>query len=161
MKFEFSLVYKAIDCCKEAIQRFYKEDYNLIEMNSSERSMVFRIGLYINEIVSNDENLREYNIDCEYNRKNFNPKRIDSGCITPDLLIHKRGTNKNLIAVEFKKSGNSLSHDKDKLSILTNQNGEYGYKAGLLIILEKNSFKIFEYCNGILENRYKEKIFLT
>ncbi len=71
-----------------------------------------------------------------------NHKRDDNNrLIYPDLILHERGnTNRNLLAIEFKKKGarsNSISHDIEKLEYLTSNN-DYRYKLGISIILGKD-----------------------
>ena len=46
----------------KALQRFYKEDAYLVDVNAHERSMTFRLGMYLQLIFSG------WNVDCEYNR---------------------------------------------------------------------------------------------
>lgn len=136
----------AIDYCEEAIEEFYKKDGDLFEVGASERSMVFRIGLYLSQAIEKDDLLSEYCVDCEYNRNVSTPKEIETGRIIPDLLIHKRKLPDNLVAMEFKKEGNDTEEDQNKLISLTEQSGKYRYAVGLLIILGHKYYKmcIFE-----------------
>ena len=148
----------AIKCCKNAIREFYKKDYKLIDLQCNERSMMFRIGIYLYEHMKAHNSLNEYDLDCEYNRKGINIKTIDDKKIIPDILIHKRDDdNINLVAIEIKKSGNSIKHDKEKLEKLTDNNGKYRYSQGLVIVLRKKSFRIIQFiegneCDSMVEN---------
>lgn len=139
----------AKECCKEAICEFYKKDYELIKNNCNERSMMFRIGIYLYEYMKVHNSLNEYDLDCEYNRKGTNIKTLDEQNIIPDILIHKRGDdNMNLLVIEIKKSGKSIENDKEKLKKLTDTNGDYKYSLGLEIVLCEKSFYIIQFIDG-------------
>ena len=141
----------AIECCKNAIREFYKKDYKLIDLQCNERSMMFRIGIYLYEHMKAHNSLNEYDLDCEYNRKGTNIKTLDEQNIIPDILIHKRGDdNMNLLVIEIKKSDNSIENDKEKLKKLTDTNGDYKYSLGLEIVLCKKSFCIIQFIDGII-----------
>ena len=85
----------AINSC---LDKLYKNDSYLIfnysedERNHvSERSIVFRFGIYFEEFVR--EKLPGYNLDSEYNRNKADKKFLpswESGCY-PDIIIHKNG----------------------------------------------------------------------
>ncbi len=67
----------------------------------------------------------KWHVDCEYNRDKFDAKRlVDSednphgeiaNCRTvfPDLVVHKRGTKRNHLVIEVKKSTSRIPHDED------------------------------------------------
>lgn len=149
------LVDTAIECCIEAIKEFYEKDHKLIEIDCSERSMVFRIGLYLNQLISDSPELQEYDVDCEYNRHYTDVKRTqldkndsELSQVEPDIVIHKRNSGGNILIIEFKKEERELidiGHDDKKLRAFTRQDGDYRYKAGLFIVLCKNEFHIIRY----------------
>lgn len=147
---------KAIEYCIGAIREFYKNDNILWNINAGERCMVFRIGLYLDTLITSDPAFGKYSVDCEYNRQGDNVKSLVNkghrNIIIPDILIHKRNYPDNIIAIKFKKTGNSISADKEKLLNLTDQNKEYKYKAGLLIVLGKKSFRVITYESGTIKS---------
>ncbi|MCC6140155.1 MAG: restriction endonuclease subunit S [Nitrospira sp.] len=50
------------------------------------------------------DEFQEWDVDHEYNRDGNDPKRGTSGTLTtPDIIIHRRGTNENFIVIEVKK----------------------------------------------------------
>lgn len=141
---------------------YVNENY-LFENNSSERNMVFHFARYFTVLLNNTY-LKDYNVDCEYNKNKLGYKEImynfdnKQHKIYPDLILHERGSNKNnILAIEFKKFNNynKLSKEKDyyKLKALTNNHGEFKYKLGLFIILGKKRelVKIIYFVNG---NKY-------
>ena len=57
---------------EEAIATLYHKDFAIIEKQCSERSIVFRLGLYV---AQNFETCG-YHVDCEYNRRGAEPKPL-------------------------------------------------------------------------------------
>lgn len=135
-----------------ALQITYKMDYNLIERKVHERNIVFRFGIYLQNILYEDRELKGYNLDFEYNKNLKGVKRtIDFKNGTyPDILLHKRGCNKNnIMVIEFKTWWNrNNSNDLIKLQNFTSKHGGYNYKIGLSIIIEKEKPKIIIVENG-------------
>ncbi len=133
---------------------FYKTkniDYNL-PRTINERTFVFRFGHYL----ANDlENNTGYSVDVDYNRCFDDPKRQNNNLIIPDLIIHKRGINDNLVAIEFKKNNDS-SKDRDRLVQLM-QDSNYLYKNVYFIIINKNVVEKYENgeWNSILGDVYE------
>ena len=152
-------VEKVFEYVKDSLKKFYENDKILIEKGVCERSCVFRIGIYLNEIISVDNELKEINVDSEYNRNCNDIKKIlmennDGNRIFPDLLIHERGNhNQNLVVIEFKKENNSNNdNDIKKLIEFTNLQGSYKYELGLFIKLydsyDKTIENIKKFSNG-------------
>lgn len=130
-----------------AISEFYNKDRDLIARRGMEQACVFRIGLYINNLLTIDNNLRNLNLDCEYNKCNLGTKstpRFTKGT-RPDLIIHERNLNPNIsndnntFIMEFKGWWNKATqHDIEKLEDFTNPYMGYHYQLGALVILTKN-----------------------
>ncbi|PCJ39716.1 MAG: hypothetical protein COA81_09965 [Alphaproteobacteria bacterium] len=128
---------------KDAIAEFYEKERELLKHKGIEQAMVFRIGIYLNELLKKTS-LKDHSLDCEYNKKGKDPKtEIDDGtAIRPDMLIHKRGSGRdnNILAIEFKGWWNTnRSKDIEKLKNLTKPNGGYKYKLGVFVVLEERS----------------------
>ena len=101
-----------------------REDAYLLKVDANERSISHRFGMYLQAQLPN------HHVDCEYNRDGVEPKRI--GCLDlhtnaedtegktvfPDIIAHVRGTRKNYLVIEIKKSTSSVdrSIDRRKLS---------------------------------------------
>lgn len=170
--------------------RFSLLDWELIEQGLAERTLCGALMNRLNEIICFDGqayNLRRGTVaDVEYNRF-WNPKTgeheqkllpnqdcrtcemTDKHCeecqkrIFTDIIVHKRKSVCNEIAIEAKKieAGNNktddINNDRKRLINLTSQDGEYKYKMGILCIFhpwdpERESFKITHvfYKNGRL-----------
>ena len=129
---------------KQAIHKFYHNDNELIQVRGMEQACVFRIGLYINEIMQNDEQLRHLDLDCEYNKSNIGTKTLAGVKVRPDLIIHKRNlantnTNQyNTLVIEFKGWWNDNISDIEKLKNFTNIELGYHYPLAIFIKLGKN-----------------------
>ncbi|WP_075572765.1 hypothetical protein [Colibacter massiliensis] len=147
-----------------ALDELYEKDQYLIlnngneENHLSERSIVSKYSIYINEIVKKE--LPSFNVDTEYNR-NINDKketRSRSNGSCTDLIVHKRGRkDQNLIVMEFKPWWNSKQEDdKKKIEDYCDED-EYKYKYGVLILLGKtrNDADIKIYHEGQWESMKK------
>lgn len=111
-----------------ALCKLAEKDSYLFFNNVNERTLCARLAIYLEEEFANEKENLEYNVDCEYN-KDFNAKpgfvkRLDSNklrelsgrkvdsddsngvTVYPDIIIHKRGKNENLLVLEVKKSTN-------------------------------------------------------
>lgn len=131
---------------EKACKKIYKEDRYLINHRVSERSIVFWLGIYIQRIISKDAELKSYDLDNEYNRNRQDLKRIpgfENGTY-PDLIIHKRGSNKNnKVIIECKTEWNdNIDRDMQKLREFINITGEYKYKYGVSTIFRRNAVEI-------------------
>lgn len=126
------------------IRHMEKSGNETENIHLSERSIVFRYGLYLQDRITKTI-FENYNIDCEYNRNIDLEKKYHSnngdilGCY-PDIIIHKRGTNDdNLLVIEVKTWWNkNTKHDEDKLRDLTRQTSDYKYEYGLSITFGKD-----------------------
>lgn len=108
-----------------AVEKLLKNDKFLFKVGSSERSITHKLGEYL------QEQFREWDVDCEYNRHGVAPKSLqswprrggqasaadgDPRKVFPDIIVHRRGTSRNLLVIEAKKSnGASSTSDEEKL----------------------------------------------
>jgi hypothetical protein len=127
----------------KAIKNFLKTDLILLIIDSSERSIAHKFAEHL------QREFEEWNVDCEYNRENhdfleINPKRlknyisectkdkksnINGSLVYPDIIIHHRLNNENLLVIELKKTSNDDdgSCDKKKLKkFIKNLKYQYG-----------------------------------
>ena len=130
---------------RTALSLLYKNDKYLIDIRANERCIVFRFGYYFQTLLSMHCEYKGYDLDLEYNRDGEDPKKTINyqNGIYPDVILHKRGNNKdNLLVMEFKGHWNDEGQEKDKSKIhdLMNPNGEYKYKNGYTVLLEENDF---------------------
>lgn len=121
---------------EEAIAALYHKDFAIIEKQCSERSIVFRLGLYV---AQNFEKCG-YHVDCEYNRRGTEPKSLKGKRFNfPDVIVHQRGNSENnLLVVEVKTRNDTRSahfqNDINKLIGFTKK-GPYSYTGGIHVYI--------------------------
>jgi len=128
---------EAADLLEHAVARFSSEDSVLLELDASERAMVFRLAHYI---AQSPTIMPPLTVDCEYNRHLADKKKLDhliafdmSALVLPDILIHQRNSDDyNLVVIEVKKEGVDFTHDRHKLVAFRKQLG-YTYAAQLIL----------------------------
>ena len=131
---------------KELIEEaIFKSTSQLIRCDSeilindiNERSISHKLATYL------EPYFLGWNIDCEYNRNHDAPKRLEikrrniqsddtqATTVYPDIIIHHRGTDDNLVVIEMKKttSNEDDTYDIGKLHAFKSQ---LGYKFAIFI----------------------------
>ena len=165
-----------IEMTLSVLEKLYKNDEILFINDVCERSLVFRFGIYLNNMLNKNDKFNNLNVDSEYNRNvrgvniyksigidNYRRKTY------PDIIIHERGTNdNNQLAIEFKKwnknkqneflayENKRINIDNAKLEYYTANNKEYKYKLGLAIVFGRviEDTTITVYLNGKVYNKY-------
>lgn len=124
-----------------AIEQFKSNDAELIDLNVSERAVMFHIARYMREKTPD-----EFHVDCEYNRHLTDIKQLhylrqllgtaEDHDVYPDILIHKRNNDENnQLVVEIKKIGIETDLDRRKLEAFKNE--PYSYDFAVQITLGK------------------------
>lgn len=115
---------------ERAIRALLKNDLFLLINDLDEWAISHKLAEYL------QQEFPDWHVDVEYNRDKEQLKRLEGELFRPDIIVHIRDTNNNLLAVEVKKSNNleTLHVDKDRLKKLTSSKGKYEYKYGLLVI---------------------------
>lgn len=142
-----------------AICEFNRKDSKLIMGNLSERCICAKFANHLEKVL-NKTLYKDYDVDVEYNRDShdyqYAKKAIgDVKCATVDLIVHKRGTNENLICIEMKKSSKArfLVNDKKRLAIMTDN--YFNYRIGFMIVAENDKLSINEiFYNKSLKNSF-------
>ena len=134
MKYEHEEIKKKVNI---AIDILFKNDSFLLENDVNERSITHKLAEYLQILFP------EWHVDCEYNRKMFNTKELGGieGCseqkktdkIYPDIIVHMRATNDNLLVIETKKGEEDDPCDIRKLELFTEKGRGYEYEWGLFI----------------------------
>ena len=143
----------------EALQRLYKDDYYLIRQNCCERSIVFRLGVCLNNILKNPD----YDVDCEYNRIGKKPNSLIGRRLNyPDIIVHKRGDDRNnalVVEVKTPKDSNRkhLNNDKIKLEGFTSKSS-YEYTYGAHVYIAATSCSVVWYEHGTIKTFCKYKV---
>lgn len=142
MSFELPIE-QLIDVLGKTLTMLTKESGSLLAgNNSNERSIVFRLAIYMREQFAEMEKQGIY-IDCEYNRqgepgdsKMENPDlphdTQTNRWIIPDIVLHERGNDiNNIIYLEAKRCGYQTGNDAKK--VLQQVIGTRKYQYGVYI----------------------------
>jgi len=155
---------------EDAITNFNNREFYLLVNDLSERCICAKFAIYLQDEISTSNAYKDYVVDVEYNRgargKDYEPKRLpnSNARITVDLVVHKRGYSEqirqhgvrqvvgysNLICIEMKKPKtsievrNSISRDKERLTIMTRNSQGFGYSIGFMIFISNDSLSIDE-----------------
>ena len=127
---------KVISKIHEAYSQLLVRDGHLLTANANERSITHKLAEYM------QLQFPEWNVDCEYNRDGIDPKKLitfvkniksdntDAVSVFPDIIVHLRGTNNNLLVIEAKKSNYSgKDRDGEKLKAFKKDLGyKYAFK---------------------------------
>ncbi len=122
---------------KKCIDEFYLNESDLLERKNYEVTISSKFAQYL------FMEFPKYDVDCEYDKHINKEKKVDelNRNVRPDIVIHKRGTDKNnLVYIEIKTDHNTQSREDDynKIKAMTKQNGEYRYLLGAFIEFSKN-----------------------
>jgi hypothetical protein len=128
----------------QALELLCKHDKSLFDDDASERAICHRLALYLQEAFP------DFHVDCEYNRHHNEgdlrkrlrsedvlqaarrePKIEDGDSVTvfPDIIVHRRNTNDNLLVIEAKKTTSNVPDGYDKKKLVAYQT-ELGYRFG-------------------------------
>jgi len=123
-----------------ALQELFSSDGLLLQIDANERSVAYRLAMYL------QRQLPQLHVDCEYNRDGVDPKRIqhlylepnaedtEAKTAFPDIIAHIRGTQTNYLVIELKKSTNTVPRDTD-LAKLRGYKRNLNYEFALFIEL--------------------------
>lgn len=149
-------IFELMDIFEKAKEKFLKEEKEIIEINVNERTLSARLMFHLQTLLLNEiyqENYKEYSVDCEYNRrkeivkilpKEYRELEKKDKQIYPDIILHQRNSEKNLMIIEMKKTYSSdeggKNENRDRLKFLTSLRKENKYKYLLGIYFEVNKF---------------------
>jgi len=131
-----------------AIARLLKNDTHLLKVDVNERSITHRLASYL------QEEFGGWDVDCEYNRNREDTKQLrvskefnilvgnvqtdvddtQARTVFPDIIVHRRKTDKNLLVIEVKKTTSQVSNDFD-LWKLCEFKLQLGYRHALFLKL--------------------------
>ncbi len=113
---------------KNAVEEMLTKDWDLVALGCHEQSLAHRIAVYL------EPGFPKYHTDCEYNRRKHFIKDYPAEKgrtkkkMRPDIIVHRRNSVENVLAVEMKaNSNNSSSNDPQKLKAL-HSDAAYLYK---------------------------------
>lgn len=114
---------------REALSDLYRYDGELLSIGVNERTICHRLAIYL------ERRFPYWHVDCEYNRDLGNTKRRDDGrLVLPDIVVHRRMTGENLLAMEIKKLDGDNS-DEDESKVTEYLTGRFRYRHGLVLRL--------------------------
>jgi len=127
MKFEASEIEERMSI---ATRTLLKKDLLLLRNDSDEWSISHKLAEYL------QKQFPDWHVDVEYNRDKNQVKKLNNENVRPDIIVHIRDTDNNLLVIEVKKSNNPKFIDDDRKRLLrfTSQNGRYKYLFGVLVI---------------------------
>ncbi|WP_156915952.1 hypothetical protein [Desulfatirhabdium butyrativorans] len=115
-----------------AIQTLLERDGLLLTTDANERTISAQLACYLKQA------LPEWDVDVEYNRQGLDPKKIGIGGSTelvyPDIIVHRRRSDANLLVVEMKK-GDSPAPDDEDLKKLRGYAATFKYPNALFLRL--------------------------
>ena len=165
---------------EQSIDLLYENDCYLITNSVHEQSISHRIAHYLeNLLIKYDWFVKDgYSVDVEYNKNFGDSKKVfqncsncnQSGCYIktsnydidnyksicrPDIIIHKRESNDNILAIEIKKEELNNAKDKydfAKLSAFSCDRTEYKYILGIFINVNESKYRYFKNGQEVNEN---------
>lgn len=157
------------ECYFDALERFIKNDLQLLATVAHEQAIAHRIAKYLEEEVRKANIDKRYVVDCEYNRNGNKVKMIvnkeyERIAIRADVILHSRGSilaQDNLLAIELKMlPAKEDEKERDRLRLMAmtvknheeefEWNGGYlpkyvcGYKLGVYLLLDATAGKIYQ-----------------
>ena len=116
------------------MRKLEENDQVLLFDEVNERSLVDHLAGYLNDRFDG------YAVDVEYNRQRNRAKKYKTvgqpaRRIFPDLVVHERGTDNNLLALQCKKSTNPENRAKDKQT-LEEMKRDHGYRCAVLVEIQ-------------------------
>ena len=147
---------------KKAIQSLEENDRYLFEHNASEHTLMHRFAVWL------EVEFLDWSVDCEYNlsppdnrgeihgqyatvvsRRRSQPED-ESLSVHPDIVVHRREFNENLMVIEVRKSGLADEVEFDAFKLKAYKHDPYlGYKFALLIRFQKPGLEN----NGIIDRK--------
>lgn len=130
---------------EKALADLCTDHAHLFTVDANERSITHWLAVILARL------LPGFDVDCEYNRSGDVPKRLRTGYdlgvkaddtdaqnVYPDIIVHRRGTDLNFLAIEAKKTtrASMVLDDIDKLRGYTEpaSRGGLGYRYGALVV---------------------------
>lgn len=116
----------------DAIQTLLDRDGILLTTDANERTISAQLACYLKPAFP------EWDVDVEYNRQGLDPKRIGIGdsaeLVYPDIIVHRRLSDDNLLVVEMKK-GDFPTPDEEDMKKLRAYVAKFKYQNALFLRL--------------------------
>lgn len=135
---------------KEALKQLKINEQKLLDNNTNERSITHHLAKYL------EIHFHGWDVDCEYNRIFKDPKKlyiisqaltdckdedikpddISAKTVYPDIIVHKRDSEENLLVIEVKKTRDEKKDYKYDLIKLDQYKQQLKYKFAVHILLD-------------------------
>lgn len=122
----------------EALRTLLEKDAYILRMDINERSISHKLAIYLEPFFSG------WSVDCEYNRNHDCKKTLDiqrrnvpnddtqARTVFPDIIVHRRGGDDNLLVIEMKKTSSQENDDFD-LQKLNAFRSQLNYSFGVFV----------------------------
>jgi len=130
---------------EKTVRLLLRNDLFLLKNDSDEWTISHKLAEYL------QQEFLDWHVDVEYNRDKDQVKTLDGERVRPDIVVHIRNTDSNLLVIEVKKSSNleNVDLDRKRLEKFTSLQGKYRYQVGLSVIFyvgnECQKAPVFEY----------------
>ncbi len=129
---------------QRALQTLAKFDRQLLDIDVNERSVSHKLAEHL------QKEFPDWDVDCEYNRKMEHKKTlwvnypsiseddIEAKTVFPDIIVHHRETEDNLLVIEMKKNRRGTNTERDVAKVKAFTGKEYKYRFGLLLVIARD-----------------------
>jgi hypothetical protein len=111
----------------QALKDFLRVDRDLLIRDVNERTISSSFAEHLRKYII------EWQIDCEYNRDIQEIKRANGKIVIPNIIVHIKGTNKNQLVIEIKKSNTKEPDELDIAKLREMKDPPLVYRYGLFI----------------------------
>lgn len=99
----------------DSLRRLFEKENQLLALDASERAIAAKLALYL------QPHFPDLDLDVEYNRMGEAPKKVkwreELDKVYPDIIVHRRNTAINVLAIELKKDSNPEKKGDDVLKL--------------------------------------------
>lgn len=136
------------DKVRNAIICLIQGDSFLLTADTNERTITHKFGEYL------QKEFPGWHVDCEYNRHGDEVKKIrlpddkpqyddtDGRTVFPDIIVHLRNTDENLLVIEAKKSTSRVKKDFDEEKLKAFTLPPYSYRFGLFVMFHTDKEQV-------------------
>lgn len=138
----------SIKWVKDSLEDFFKKNSELIEKNLKEECINHQFACSLER--HRPQAFSGYSVDVEYDKRGSDDKKMIEDktnkevCIRPDIIVHSRGNDVNVLAIECKKTY-LVKKDKEKLKKLSNQPYSYRTVLGIGYGQGKENYLLYIY----------------
>lgn len=103
---------------RRSVEQLFENAHYSLAVGASERNIAAKLAMQIHaeSLVAPDG--RPWDVDVEYNRKGGQVKTVHGvRVVVPDVILHRIGTDQNLLAIELKMGSSTEVDEKDWLKL--------------------------------------------